>query len=121
MAPEIYPSQPFRPCFHSRQRVGGGGFGGYRTQSGDTWRFDVTLRHADTGWDHYADGWRILSMDGAELGTQILVHPHVNEMPFTRSLSGVEIPQGMTRVLVVAKDNLADWGAQNYEVNLLAE
>ncbi|MBL4808197.1 MAG: hypothetical protein JKY31_13070, partial [Rhodobacteraceae bacterium] len=26
------------------------------TQTGITWRFDVTLRHADTGWDHYADG-----------------------------------------------------------------
>lgn len=20
------------------------------------WRFDVTILHADTGWDHYADG-----------------------------------------------------------------
>ncbi len=91
------------------------------TQSGDTWRFDVTLRHADTGWDHYADGWRILDADGAELGTRILVHPHVNEMPFTRGLGGVEIPEGVTRVLVVAKDNLGDWGTQNYEVNLLGE
>lgn len=26
------------------------------TRSGDTWRFDVTLRHPDTGWDHYTDG-----------------------------------------------------------------
>ncbi|MCF6305593.1 MAG: hypothetical protein L3J33_09490 [Rhodobacteraceae bacterium] len=91
------------------------------TQSGGIWRFDVTLRHDDTGWDHYADGWRVLSMDGAELGTRVLVHPHVNEMPFTRSLGGVEIPEGMTRVLVVAKDNLGDWGTQNYEVNLLGE
>ena len=25
-----------------------------------TWRFDVTIRHADSGWDHYADRYEIL-------------------------------------------------------------
>ena len=44
--------------------------------------------HPDTGWDDYADGWRVLDMDGNELGMRVLHHPHVDEQPFTRSLSG---------------------------------
>jgi len=59
--------------------------------TGDTWRFDVTIRHPDTGWDHYADGWRVLDMDGNELGMRVLHHPHETEQPFTRSLGGVVI------------------------------
>lgn len=49
-------------------------------------RFDVTLSHPDTGWDHYADGWRIEDASGTVLGLRVLGHPHVNEQPFTRSL-----------------------------------
>ena len=47
-------------------------------------RFDVTVRHADEGWDHYADRWEVLGPDGAALGVRELAHPHVNEQPFTR-------------------------------------
>ncbi len=79
------------------------------TESGGLWRFDVTLRHDDTGWDHYADGWKVTLLTGEELGLRILAHPHVNEQPFTRSLGNVEIPAGTKRVLVHAKDNLNDW------------
>ncbi|KUF10633.1 hypothetical protein [Pseudoponticoccus marisrubri] len=53
---------------------------------GDGWRVSVTLSHPDTGWDHYADGWRIEDDAGHDLGTRVLHHPHVNEQPFTRSL-----------------------------------
>ena len=59
------------------------------TPTGDTWRFDVTVAHGDTGWDHYADGWEVLSPDGARLGYRELLHPHETEQPFTRSLGGV--------------------------------
>lgn len=79
------------------------------SQSGDTWRFDVTIRHPDTGWDHYADGWRVLDMDGNELGMRVLHHPHENEQPFTRSLSGVAIPDGTTQVQIQARDNVDGW------------
>ncbi|MCO4847486.1 MAG: hypothetical protein KC448_05880 [Yoonia sp.] len=50
-------------------------------------RFDVTLSHPDTGWDHYADGWRVEDASGAVIGVRVLGHPHVNEQPFTRSLN----------------------------------
>ena len=91
------------------------------TQTGDTWRFDVTLRHDDTGWDHYADGWRVQLSDGTVIGTRVLAHPHVNEQPFTRSLSGVEIPEGTPQILVLAKDNIEGWIDGFYVVNLLGE
>ena len=29
---------------------------------GQTWTVSVTLYHADTGWEHYADGWRIVAL-----------------------------------------------------------
>ncbi len=88
------------------------------SQSGNTWRFDVALRHADTGWDHYADGWEVLAPDGSSLGMRVLVHPHVDEQPFTRSLSGVEIPEGLTRVIIRARDNIDGWTAKTYSFDL---
>lgn len=79
------------------------------TPTGATWRFDVTIRHPDTGWDHYADGWRVLDMAGNELGLRVLYHPHVDEQPFTRSLSGVAIPEGTRQVRIQARDTLDGW------------
>ena len=75
------------------------------------WHFDVTLRHPDTGWDHYADGWEVLAPDGTRLGFRELLHPHVNEQPFTRSLSGVKVPPGVTEVTVRPRCSVDGWGA----------
>ncbi|MEX0283911.1 MAG: hypothetical protein AB3N23_04810 [Paracoccaceae bacterium] len=85
---------------------------------GDMWRFDVTLSHGDTGWDDYADGWRVLDMDGNELGLRVLHHPHVEEQPFTRSLSGVMIPRNIPDVQVQARTNTDGWGTEMYLVPL---
>jgi hypothetical protein len=79
------------------------------TQSGDSWRFDVTLAHPDTGWDHYADGWEVVDAEGNVLGRRPLAHPHVNEQPFTRSQSGIVIPEGMTEVFIRVSDNVDGW------------
>jgi hypothetical protein len=70
------------------------------------WRFNVTVAHSDEGWDHYADQWQVLSPDGTVLGTRELAHPHVDEQPFTRSLSGVIIPDGLDAIVVRARDNV---------------
>jgi hypothetical protein len=80
-------------------------------KSGGTWSFDVTLSHGDTGWDDYANGWRVLDKDGNELGVRKLAHPHVNEQPFTRSLSGVRIPEGITEVGIQASDSIGGWSS----------
>lgn len=86
--------------------------------SGGTWTFDVTLRHGDTGWDHYADAWRVLGPDGTVLGTRTLYHPHVEEQPFTRSLSGVAIPAGVTEVEIEAHDKVHGWAPARFTVTL---
>ncbi|MGR3637177.1 MAG: hypothetical protein ACU0BK_14815 [Shimia sp.] len=81
-------------------------------QSGGTWRFDVTLRHPDTGWDHYADGWRVELADGTILTTPVLAHPHVNEQPFTRCQSGVTVPAGVNTVYIRSRCNLDGWSEE---------
>lgn len=81
------------------------------TESQGTWRFDVSMEHGDTGWDHYADGWGVYLPDGTELGYRELVHPHVNEQPFTRSLGHVIIPEGTTSVVIRPRDSVHGVGA----------
>ena len=89
------------------------------TQSGDgTWRFDTTVRHNDQGWDNYADAWQVIDVEGNVLGERILLHPHDNEQPFTRSQSGIVIPDGVTQVIVQAKDNVEGFGGQVVMVDL---
>ena len=78
----------------------------------------MTIRHPDTGWDHYADGWRVLDMDGNELGMRVLLHPHETEQPFTRSLGGVVIPDGMTQVQIQARCIVDGWNEGTTVVNL---
>jgi hypothetical protein len=87
-------------------------------KSGATWTFEVTIRHADTGWDHYADGWAVLAPDGTQLGYRTLHHPHENEQPFTRSLSGVRIPEGVAEVQIRAHDSVHGWSDATYTVRL---
>ncbi|MFQ5564758.1 MAG: hypothetical protein ACE5EU_00125 [Paracoccaceae bacterium] len=86
--------------------------------SGGGWRFDVTVQHADAGWDHYADAWRVVGPDRRVYGTRTLYHPHVGEQPFTRSLGGVAIPAGVDRVTVEAHDSVHGWGGAAVEVVL---
>ena len=82
------------------------------------YHFTVTVAHDDTGWDHYADRWEILDGDGKILGTRTLHHPHVNEQPFTRSLSGITIPEHMTVVTVRAHDRVHGYGGKTVSVDL---
>jgi hypothetical protein len=90
--------------------------------SAGVWRFDVTVRHNDQGWDHYADAWQVIDPRGGEiLGERILAHPHDNEQPFTRSQSGIAIPAGLNRVLVRARCNIHGFGGREILVNLSNE
>jgi hypothetical protein len=83
-----------------------------------TYTFDVTVSHTDMGWDDYADSWRIKDMDGNVLGERALAHPHVNEQPFTRSLSGISIPDGITEVMIEAHDTVTGWSPNVKTVRL---
>lgn len=90
----------------------------FKQTDNNSYRFDVTLQHADTGWDHYADRWEILDSDGAVLATRVLAHPHVNEQPFTRSLSGVKIPNTLKQVEVRGHDSLHAYGGETIVVKI---
>tara|TARA_R110002126_G_scaffold291806_1_gene459552 strand:- start:13333 stop:13731 length:399 start_codon:yes stop_codon:yes gene_type:complete len=89
-----------------------------RQGSDGSWRFDVTLRHGDEGWDHYADRWDIVGPDGTVYGKRVLAHPHVNEQPFTRSLSGVVIPDNLVSVVVRGHDLVHGLGGKELQVDL---
>jgi hypothetical protein len=89
-------------------------------RSGDNiYSFDVTVTHNDEGWEHYANKWDVVAPDGTILGTRILYHPHVQEQPFTRSLSGVTIPEGVTGVTIRAHDSVHGYGGKVMTVDLL--
>ena len=83
-----------------------------------TYRFRVTVRHADQGWDHYADRWEVMTPDGKVLATRILHHPHVDEQPFTRELAGVSIPSAITEVDVRAHDSVHGFSGVTQKVHL---
>ncbi len=90
-------------------------------QKGDTWDISVTVRHQDTGWDHYADWWRVVAPDGTEIARRVLLHPHENEQPFTRSLSQVAIPAHYTTLLVEAHDKVHGYGGKKITIDLSKE
>ena len=90
-----------------------------------SWTFHVTVRHPDTGWEDYADGWDVLTPDGTVLKpdpdspfTRLLLHPHENEQPFTRSQSNIAIPADVTQVRVRAHDLVDGYGGREVVVDL---
>ncbi|NJL93500.1 MAG: hypothetical protein HC915_07090 [Anaerolineae bacterium] len=90
-----------------------------------TWTFYVTVRHPDTGWEDYVNGWDVVLEDGTVIDpdpstpfTRNLLHPHENEQPFTRSQSGIAIPEGTTRIVVRAHDLLHGYGGKEITVDL---
>ncbi len=82
------------------------------------WSVDVTLKHHDTGWDHYADNWRVVDDKGKILGDRVLYHPHVMEQPFTRSLNNVKILKDTQTVYIEAHDKVHGWTQKRLAVDL---
>lgn len=87
-----------------------------RESSPGLWSFDVRLNHPDTGWEDYTDGWHVETLDGQILGVRILLHPHVNEMPFSRSQGNIAIPAGETEVQIRSHDLVSGYGQQTVVV-----
>jgi len=90
-----------------------------------SWTFAVTVFHPDSGWDDYADGWDVVLQDGTVLKpdsdspfTRLLLHPHVDEQPFTRSQSGILIPAGATMLTVRAHDLVDGFGGSEVTIDL---
>ncbi len=80
--------------------------------------FRVELRHADTGWEHYANFWQVMGPDGKVLVDRVLHHPHVNEQPFTRSSSRVGIASSIKHVTIKAGDKPNGLNSEIYKLTL---
>ncbi|MEM9608119.1 MAG: hypothetical protein AAGA99_11910 [Actinomycetota bacterium] len=76
----------------------------------------VTLSSPYDTPERYADAWRVLGEDGTIYGVRELAHDHQFEQPFTRSLSGVEIPAGVTEVTIEGRDQVYGWGGTTITV-----
>ena len=82
--------------------------------------FSVTLEHADQGWNHYANQWDVMTLDGKLLKSRVLHHPHDDEQPFTRSLSGVTIPDETRQVKIRARDSKHGYSSKEFIVDIPA-
>ena len=90
-----------------------------------TWTFHITVSHPDTGWSDYANGWDIVTEAGEVLKvssgdsfTRTLLHPHMNEQPFTRSQSDIVIPSSTTRLRIRAHDLVDGYGGKEVWVDM---
>lgn len=90
----------------------------YMQASDGSYTFDVTVRHADAGPDHFADRFEIVGPDGVVIAARVLAHPHVGEQPFARSLGGVEIADDVEEVTVRAHDSVHGYGGVEMVVEM---
>jgi hypothetical protein len=88
-----------------------------RQTAAEQWTFAVTVHHDDQDPAHWADWWRVRTVDGTELGRRVLLHSHVGEQPFTRD-GEVRIPRGVQRVVVEAHDKVHGLGGKALTVDL---
>ena len=89
-----------------------------KTRCHDECTFHVTVKHQDKSWDHYVNKWEVLTPSGEVIATRTLMHPHVNEQPFTRSLSHINIPAGIKKVMVRAHDSIHGYGGKTLVVEI---
>ena len=88
-----------------------------RYNGGNSFQIITTVKHSDTGWDHYANGWEIVDENGQVLGKRVLYHPHENEQPFTRSHT-LDIPATVNTITVRALDSVHGSGGKTVSVKL---
>lgn len=88
-----------------------------RQTGAEQWIFVVTVQHDDQDPAHWADWWRVRTIEGAELGRRILLHSHVGEQPFTRE-GEIRIPRGVKQVIVEAHDKVHGLGGTTLTVDL---
>jgi len=87
------------------------------TGAGGTSSISVTVRSDDAGWEAYADRWEVL-VDGRVIAERVLTHPHVDEQPFTRSLTGVQLPTDADRIVVRAHHSVGGFCGSELSVGI---
>ena len=88
-----------------------------RQTDAEQWTFVVTVQHDDQDPAHWADWWRVRTVEGTELGRRVLLHSHSGEQPFARD-GEVRIPRGVQRVVVEAHDKVHGLGGKTLTVDL---
>lgn len=89
-----------------------------RDDSTNTWTFAVTVSSPYDTPERYADGWRVLGPDGAVFGVHELAHDHAGEQPFTRTQTGVVVPDDVQEVTVEGRDLVNGFGGATLTVDL---
>ncbi|MGF1600385.1 MAG: hypothetical protein ACFCVK_26390 [Acidimicrobiales bacterium] len=89
-----------------------------RLDGDGTWTVSATLSSPYDSPERYADAWRVLGPDGTVFGVRELLHDHANEQPFTRSLSGVDIPDAVDEVTIEGRDQRSGWGGATFMLPL---
>ena len=56
-------------------------------RGGDLFTFYISVDHNDENWEHYVDRFELLNEKGKIFAVRVLRHPHVNQRPFTRSVT----------------------------------
>ena len=87
-------------------------------RDGATWTVSATLSSPYDTPERYADAWRVIGPDGTVYGERILLHDHANEQPFTRSQSGIEIPDDVAEVVIEGRDLANGYGGDTFVLTL---
>ncbi len=87
-------------------------------RDGATWTVSATLSSPYDTPERYADAWRVIGPDGTVYGERILQHDHANEQPFTRSQSGIEIPDDVDEVVIEGRDLANGYGGDTFVLTL---
>lgn len=85
---------------------------------GPTWTVSATLSSPYDSPERYADAWRVVGPDGTVYGERVLTHDHAGEQPFTRSESGIEIPDGVDAVTIEGRDQEFGYGGDTFDLPL---
>lgn len=80
--------------------------------------FAVTMSSLYDSAERYADGWRVLTVEGEVLAEMTLLHDHASEQPFTRSQSAVAVPDGAESVVIEGRDLENGYGGDTFTVEL---
>ncbi len=87
-------------------------------QDDQTFTVDVTMSSPYDSPKRYADGWRVLDEQGDVLGEMELGHDHADEQPFTRTQTGLAIPEDVTTVTVEGRDSENGYGGATVEATV---
>lgn len=87
-------------------------------ESNGRYTVSATILHKDEGWKHYVNRFEVLTPDGKLIGARYLGHPHVNEQPFTRSATSVNVPEGINEIRIRAHDNVHGFSGKEFTLKL---